>query len=712
MKRKKTTLAALVVIAGAPGAGLPLTAAAEVAIEEVVVTARKRAESLQDIPDAVTAFSAFELKNRGVTDLGDISGTLPNFIVRESQQPGVVFLSMRGVANQRFQEPPVAIVVDGVQLTSEYQIIQALENIQQIEVLRGPQGSLYGRNAIGGAIIINTKQPTEEISGDISGHYGEGDDLRFSGSLSGALVPDMLYGGLAGSYQDFDGVLENEHLDSKADFEEVKFLRGRLLFTPTDRLSLDLRSSWEQRDAGAAYFVNIPSGDINEIRPINSGTEGRNTRDIFDVSAQLKYVFDFAELQITVGHSRLDDDFLQDIDFEPISAIDATQGVDVDSFSSEVRLSSRSDQRLRWMIGGYYADIDQFVRTLLHFNTCFFVNPATCPPGPVVPPASVTIPFGINDNNNEIYAVFGQINYDLLDNTELTIGLRYDNDKRTQTDQVTLVTRQDTFDDLQPKFSLAHRWNDQAMSYVTVSRGFRSGAFNGTDFITRRYDQETLWNYEIGGKLDLMDRRLRLNGAVFYVDYTDRQEYVIQGGTGSQTLFNIPDSRIYGMELEGTVLIGEHTTVSLGAGYLDTKVQESNAAAEAALIAFNGLAPGSSFEGNELPNVPAVTLSFGLQHERQLLAGIGMLARVDVSHHDGVRWSLLNENDSQDAVTLVNGRLAFAWERFEFAVTAENLFSEDYYTESASPGFGSINPIPGGFPARGRRVGGQLSYRF
>ena len=675
------------------------------AVDEIVVSARRRDEALQDVPDAISVFSGDTLEDMGATDLGGLNQALPNFNLRQTQQPGTAFIAMRGVSMQRFQEPSVAVIVDGMQLTSPYQILQSLHDVEQIEVLRGPQGALYGRNAIGGAISIRTRQPAEQHQGLVRLGVAEGNTREIEGRLSGPVVRDRAHFSLVGGYRDTDGLIDNVVRDRRADFEEMYFVRGRLQVELTPDATLDLRLFHEDRDGGVGYFVNIPSGDVNDApQDVRTGTEGRGSRELTDVAAQLRWDFPFAELSLTTTYSEVDDEFRQDIDLEAVAALEADQFVDVRSLTGELRLTSPSDRRLRWQVGGYYADIDQDVSTLLFANPCYLIDPATCPEGPVDRTQAVMLPFGINENNNETFALFSQVNYDLMEDMELTLGLRYDRDRRSQLSLTEELTRQATFSALQPKVSLAYRWSPQLMTYATASRGFRSGAFNGTDYIMRKYDAETLWNFETGVKADLLDRRLRMNLAAFYMRYSDRQEYVLQPGTGAQALFNVPRSSVYGFEGEAFLGLNEHLDVSLGLGLLETEVRRSSEEIAAAL--------GSGFEGNKLPGVPHMTANVGLQYRRDLAPDLALFARSDWSLKRGLRWSLGNVDDRQEAIHLVNLRVGFEYRNVQLTAYAENLFDKAYFAEVAMPGFGSINPVPGGFPAQPRQVGVHMGYRF
>jgi len=674
-------------------------------IEEVTVTARKRTERLQDVPDAITVLDSQAMADLGAVDLGGLNVALSNFQLRETQQPGTALISMRGISMQRFQEPPVAIVIDGVQLTSQYQILQSLYAIQQIEVLRGPQGSLYGRNALAGAINITTQRPADHLEGLVRVGYAEGDTRSIEGRLSAPLVHDRARLSLLGVYRRTDGLIENQFLRRKVDFEKLTYGRGRLEWSLTDSATLDLRLAREERDGGVAWFSNFPDQNVNNTDvPIQSGSLGRGTRKLADASATLRWNLAAVAVSATGAYSKLRDDYFQDIDFEPPGFIDGDQFVDGESRSLEIRLSGPDNARLTWLAGTYLADFDQDVTTLLQIAPCFFLDPFACSLGPVDRATAITVPFGINRNNNHSHAIFGQLGYHLVSGLDLTLGIRYDRDRRRQLSVVEGVTRSKTFSELQPKISLAYRWNASWMTYLTASKGFRSGAFNGTDYITRRYDAESLWNYEFGVKSDLLARRLRANAALFYMDDRNRQEYVIQPGSGAQTIFNVPRSHVMGLDFDATALLTSSLDVSAGIGWIDTEVDRSSAAIEQTF--------GRSFVGNKLPGVPHFTVNAGVQHRHALGASVLLRTRLDWSLKKGLHWSLGNVADEQNPVQLVNLRVSAERGALSLTAYAENLFDKKYYAEVAMPGFGAINPTPGGFRARPRQLGLQAEWAF
>ena len=240
---------------------LPLTTQAQGVLEEIVVTAEYREENLQDVPVAVTAFSADEIIRAGIETTQDFINLTPNVTLDDSFTLGNTFVQVRGVAQINNADSPIAIVVDGVPQNNQKQFKQELFDIERIEVLKGPQGSLYGRNAIGGAINIVTKAPTNELEGFVKAGYGNGDEKKVSGGLSGAIIPDKLLFRIAGAYKDFDGVVKNTFLDQTVDFYETKDIRGKLIWNATDDITVEARIAYSDADGGCCsdtFIFNQP----------------------------------------------------------------------------------------------------------------------------------------------------------------------------------------------------------------------------------------------------------------------------------------------------------------------------------------------------------------------------------------------------------------------------------------------------------------------
>jgi iron complex outermembrane receptor protein len=285
-----TTALAAATIAAAPLAAQDAAAAPETVDDQgIVVTSLRRTETLQDTPAAVTAFDSQAIQNAGIERPADFIALTPNVNLVETQNAGNAFVIIRGITQNRNSEPSVAVIVDGVQQVNPAQFNQDLFDIEQIEVLKGPQGGLYGRNAIGGAIIITTKAPTDEFSGNFTAGIDNGFGYFLRGGVSGPLTEGVKFR-IAGSWYDTDGFIDNVFLGEKADPVQDFSLRGSLVMEATDRLTFDLRASVNQLRTQGLYY-NIVA-DVNDIAPVEVNNPGQNDRDIYNVALKVEYAGD------------------------------------------------------------------------------------------------------------------------------------------------------------------------------------------------------------------------------------------------------------------------------------------------------------------------------------------------------------------------------------------------------------------------------------
>jgi iron complex outermembrane receptor protein len=660
-------------------------------LEEIVVTSRKREERLQDVPAAITAFSGVGIEDAGIESIDDVTLLVPNLSIANTQNMGTAFINIRGVGQYRNSEPPIAMVIDGVQVTSPNQITQELFDIERIEVLKGPQGSLYGRNASGGAINIVTRQPTNEFEGLVRGTYGKGDDFRAQAVLSGPIVEDKVLFRAAGSYRNYDGQLTNEFLNEKVDFFEEKNFRFKLLAMPTDRLTLDLRASYSDADGGAAWFVPLPDGEPNNFdAPIQADTLGTGKRELQEYALKVDYDLDFATLTSVTSYSSIEEFFFEDLEWLSAPILTADQDLDTETVSQELRLTSNSEGRLRWMAGVYYLDTK---RDLVTFVDLVGI---------------ARLPIGNLRDDNRAWAVFGNASYDITDSLELSLGLRYDEDRRKQTDFILGgAVSKATFDELQPKITLSWQATDEVLAYASYGSGFRSGGFNATATFGRQYDAEVVTSGEVGFKSTLMDGILTLNGAAFYSDFDNLQQYVLDVNSGGQAIVTVPNAEVYGLELEMQARPTADLQLFASLGLQDSKIQSELVGFDPAAV---GYPAGFSFVGKKVPLVYKWSYALGAQYRIPLSDDLSLTLRGDYSGRGGNYWEA-NNLDKQNPVHIVNARATFAYENLEFVVWAENLFGEDYFEEFVSREFaGTIQDV--GFPGRPRQYGVTATVRF
>ena len=678
--------------------------------EEIVVTARKREERLQDIPDAITALTADTIEQAGIDSVSGVADMVPNLSIVQTQQPGVDFLIIRGIGQARNQEPPVAMVIDGVQLTSSYALTQELFDVERIEVLKGPQGALYGRNAIGGAINVVTKKPGNDFEGKVIAGYGNGEYWEAKGVVSGPVIEDKLFFRAAASYEDFKGTIHNVTLDRDVNFYDSLSFRGRILATPTERLTIDIRASVEDLDSGAAYFA--PVDDANDFdTPVQGDKLGTAKRNLEEYALKIDYDFDSVTLTSITAFSKVDSFLDEEVDYfaAPILLVDQT--LETESWSEELRLTSTQEGRFRWMVGAYYLDTSRDIETnvfadfgnLVGFltNQALGVTPLTA--GLSQTPNFVPLSASFAKDDDKAYAGFGQVNYDITTDLEMTLALRYDRNEKHQLDALSGLVNEANFDLWQPKASLAYTVNEDAMVYATAGRGFRSGGFNATDTLGRIYDAEKTTNFELGFKTSWADRLVTFNGAAFYTKYDDRQEFILIANEGAQALVNIPKSRVMGVEFELAARPVEGLDLQASLGLMDTEVREFDGTQF-------GFAPDVVFEGNQLPFAYGWSYALAAQYRLPVFADFDVVTRVDYSGKGDMAWHL-DGFDTQNAVHLVNARISLESEQFRFTVWAENLFDEKYNAEFvATQWSGGLANFK--YPGNPRRYGVRASYRF
>lgn len=674
------------------------TSAADVApvIEEIRVTARYRAENLADVPDSITAFTVEDIERYRIERINRVASLTPNLRFSDDQEVGVSTLIIRGVRQNRGTgQPPVSFQVDGISATNNLLTTQELFDVDNVEVLRGPQGALYGRNAIGGAILISTRAPTTEPDFGVRVSAAEGEDYILTAHASGPIVDDTLLYRASVRLQDREGQLENAYLDNqKVDFKESTALRGRLLYTPIEKLSIDLRGQYLDQEGGSGYFMPASEGVLPQPPPdpplffgnptyeIQANRIGKSFVETWEGSAKVDYDFGWGTLTSITSYTDVDSGNDQDLDQTLVDAINIIVIDESQTFAQELRLASNSDVRARWLAGIYFFDQDRY-RSLA---TTFFGMP--------VPPAAQDLKL-----NN--YAAFGNLSYDVTGDLELTLAFRYD--VETPKDQT--QGREETFSELQPKVSVAYSFTDDLLGYVTVGKGFRAGGFNnlapGSNF-EAAFDSESLISYETGLKGATQNGRFRAGLSLFYIDYTD-QQYFLFDQTGTQANINIPKSEIMGGELEFSALVIDSLQVDFGIGFTDSEIKEYEDIPGV-------LVPAEAIVGSKVPGAPVWSSNLAAQHTLALGSALRLVSRADWEHRGKTYWTLDNL-DTQDPYDLINLSASLESERWEARLFINNLLDEQYIEWFFGARFIGL-PADIAWPSAPRQVGIELAYRY
>ncbi|HEX6374431.1 MAG TPA: TonB-dependent receptor [Allosphingosinicella sp.] len=697
---------------------------------DIVVTALRRDQNLQDVPAAITAFTDEAIEAAGIDRPLDFINLTSNVNLVETQNAGNAFIVIRGITQARNSEPSVAVIVDGVQQVNPAQFNQELFDIEQIEVLKGPQGAVYGRNAIGGAIVIRTRQPSDEFEGQIRAGIDNGFSYWIRGGVSGP-IGDNLRFRIAGSWLDSEGFLDNPFLGEEADPVEDLSVRGTLLWNPSPDFTVDLRGSLSRLRTQALYF-NIVADANDTSLPIRVNNAGQNDRDMENVSLRLNWETGSGTLSSVTGYDTLSEILTGDaFDFLPIPEsfffnlfeflfgpgngfdLNQSQFLKVEAISQEIRWTSPADRRFRYIVGAYAIDTNRFISTGNMIDTGAGVFPVFRQPS--TNPLNPQFTFLADRQNNFAWAVFANLTYDLSEQLRVDLGLRYDRDRRRNTtltptaflpnvpgfpQGATGQVRRVAFDDWQPKLTLTWEPSSNVTVYGGYSRGFRSGGFNQTGVgpvaaaagivgVGDIFEAETADTFELGARTSFLQRRLMLSANAYTTETKNSYFFVFLATNSTQNLGNVPKARITGFELEARAKPAKGLELSAALGYTDSKI-----------TAF----PDPVVIGNELPLISRYTLNLGAQYRAPLAGtGVGLLARVDYRRTGRTWWEPYNTT-SRDPIDLVNARLGIEDESWSATLFAENAFNEIYNAEFSPGGFV--------FKARPRRYGAEVTFRF
>jgi iron complex outermembrane receptor protein len=672
----------------------------EVSQNEIIVTAQKRSEKLQNVPIQVDVLTGKTLEARQIKMTSEIARTVPNLTIEKTDVYSNSVIVLRGIAQAANADAPVAVVVDGVPQDDPKQFNMHLFDISDIEVLKGPQGSLYGRNAEAGAIIITTVQPTDNFHGFVDGSFSRGSTVDASAALSGPIVPDKVLFRVAGSYFRTDGVIQNTFRHVPNDSVPHDWtIRGNLLFNIGSRSTLNLIAQHEDYKAGHVYFVPVWSGNPNDFELPQSNFPNRGNGRTTNLTAKFDSNLGFATLTAIGGYTKIKQLQITDVDFtNPVDAalhpnafpfqLGDNQPFSNRIYSQEVRLASHSSSRFRWLISEDYLNARQFINTHLFFD---LGNPQSDPFNPAL---TLTQNPAIYTRSN--WGVAGQIDYDATEALTLTAGVRYDTDRRKQTNLLNGVVRTARFSAAQPRLSAAYKFTPDKLIYASWGVGFRSGGFNPPSFHIPIYRDEKLTNYEIGFKTQWLDHHLTLNGALFHSLVSNLQFSAIDFNTGSQVTSNIDRVRINGAELEAVATPIAGFDLFAGMGLSDPKITR--------------FATNPAVVGNVPPRGYKASFNAGFDYSRHIATDTSFFIRGDLQHYSSKYW-FVDNLDVQRPKTYVNGSFGVGYRNFTLSIWGKNIFGVRSY-ETYFPGQQTGLPYDVAFPNKPATYGVELSARM
>ncbi|WP_165186513.1 TonB-dependent receptor [Caulobacter soli] len=554
-------------IATAFAAGAYAQATNNTELEQVVVTAQRREQSAQDVGIALSVISGEQLAARGVTNVNQLQYQTPSLEVTPAFGGGQPQFRLRGVGFDDYatnNTPTVGVYVDEVAYPVPAATQGVLYDIDRVEVLRGPQGTLYGRNTTGGAINFITNRPTDHLSAGVTAEYGRFDSAKVEGFVSGP-ISDTLKGRLSAVTEQGGAWQKNRVTGEKLGDADRSAVRGQLDWTPTDKVDVLASAHYgrDKSDGQGLYLLNVPgqvgdtkynatgwgpSATFAALAGVSPGEKPSRDNESGGGSITANVDLGFAKLTSISSYEKLKRRELNDWDAKSTSESDTFWGSDVDVYSQEVRLASKDAGPLNWVAGAYYSHqkLDETFLTDFTQSLGFITNTSY-------------------SQKVESISGFGQGEYAITPRFKAILGLRYEHEERDLENFATKIggaplftngDRHTSLNELSGKAGVEFQADDNVLLYANVSRGVKSGGF--TVYNSPQADQinafkpEVLWAYETGFKGDLA-RNLRLNGSVFYYDYRDQQVLgvVINPANGAiGRITNAPKSEIYGGELE------------------------------------------------------------------------------------------------------------------------------------------------------------------
>lgn len=664
-------------------------------LQAIIVTAQRRSENIQDVPVAVTAVAPAIIENTNLSRVTDLGVVVPSLTVTNTN--GKLSTSLRGIGSTGVApgfENPVALYVDGVYLAATLAPFQGLSDVAQVEVLKGPQGTLFGRNATGGLIQIITRTPTQDTALSANLSYGNYDTVEGDLYLAGGLAPGLAASISAYGLHQGDGWGTN--LTTGADTYKVDHnisLRGKLAMelgaTTKAVLSLDYTDESRNDIVGGAlpgrfttFSPAVRAPDIgydqvsNEPTFKNSWSVGGNlTVDQEIGSLTLKSITAYRESEAHIG---------LDLDQTALATSPVDYKQPEDQFSQEFQLQSGSTGQLQWVAGLYY------------FNYHGGYDPLQ------IPAFGVTL---INYQKAESYAAYAQGTYEILPETKLTLGGRFTTEERTEYGPI-FPQRKLNFDKFTFRASLDHRFSPEALAYVSFNRGFKSGGFSTASPGAAPFSPESVDAYEVGLKTDLFDRRARVNLAAYYYDYTNIQNFIFISASAT-AIRNAASAHIYGADMDFQIKATSNLDISGGLSVNSAKYQKYD---NAPLSDPDGGVPSvaGSAAGNYLPLAAKFTANLAATYK--IPVGDGeVAATVNGSYNSGFFFEADNVS-KQPRYALVGANVDWTVGNSGFSVGAfvRNLTDQRVIAHTSTMISGNASVIY----SAPRTYGARIRYRF
>lgn len=665
----------------------------ELQLDSVTVTAQKREENVQKVPVSINTFNNLEVSDAGVNSISDIARFIPNVFFKEATMENVIVV--RGVSSVDTSiVGPVGVYVDDVSYPLLFMHNIDLVDIERVEMLRGPQGTLYGRNTESGVLNIVTSKPGEEFKAQVKADYGFYDTAhgsiptwKTSFSASGPAINDKLYFGISGQKESSDGYMKNTRLDTEDSAKnDHQTLRGNLRWEVNDRLEMSfIADHSEFDDKQDLYRIFVSDGGLK-----NSDRE--ETRGFYDSQmdqegaggvVKVKYEADGFDLLSITGRR----EYIQDAVLGTgVGLYDYGKNVwkfEDAMFSQEIRMTSKDDtDRLQWLVGLY---------TFSEGTDIYFSKYSD-------------MQVRETDVEKRGSALFSQLTFTFLENLHLTLGGRSEHLQMSGSQKLKGSTSGAYNKDLEyneflPKTVLSYDVKEGVMMFLSAAKGYLEGGYNyanSTDVDSFTYDPEYTWNYELGTKTNWLSNKLQLNAYLYYIKMVDKQVSEYTAGGGIAQISNAATrAHSQGLELEMKARVMQGLDITASYGYIKAEIDEWETGS-------------SDYSGNKIPNTPEYTYNIGVQYRH----GNGFFGHADLMGTGEMYGDVQNHSWVKlEPYELLNLRAGYETEKYDVTLWCKNVFNKEYYTSAFDYGAKSenIGVAQNGEPSS---YGVSVAYRF
>lgn len=699
-------------------------AAEEAPVQEIVVTAQRRAESVQDIPIAIQAVGGEQLTQAGVQQISQLSALTPSFVF--SQTGPEPTLSLRGIGGELAQiagEPSVSLSLDGVPLLRQQYFLGAFFDVERVEVLRGPQGTIAGRSSTGGAVNIVTRRPTWSTEGEVWATYGNLDTINIGAFASGPVIDGKLAAHFAVEHRHQDGYVKSTVTGQRYGGKDDILARASLLANIGEGSELLLSGDYYKSNDNSPAYVGLgiaSPGVTAVIDPPGFGSVsyfdpesgraaiaglGPNERELFtakNYGFNLQGSFELGAdttLKTVTGYRKLEGNQRYESIRSAILINPIYTPYRQDQFSQEISLTSSIGPDFDWLLGGQYLDEDASEDT----STIYLSGLA----GPVFAPPIGTTLTVYDRIRLRSYAVFGQAQWRFAPSWQLTLGGRYTRDRKIYSGDLAIpaetpaipgitIDRRDSWSSFTPRAALDWKPGNDVTVYASVAKGFKAGGFGTAGQLIpgfASFAPETVWNYEVGIKSQWFDRALTANVTGFWADYKNLQfPFFIAPAT---VIRNAGKARVRGIEAELAAHPATGLDLAFNATYLDAEYLDFVAAdpSRPPTSIFGTPVPGvaqtaAQLAGNSLPKAPKISLTANATYRVAVGGDRAIVLHGDMKYQSKIHFSPFeNSYESQGGYAIVNLRATFeANEHLSLSLFGRNIFDRNYFVSRVALG--------------------------